>query len=165
MSIERFISDVKTRGVARTNRYEVNINPPVGDGSILTLACEETALPGRGYSTSPRAMHGPVQYIPYDKLYNEIAMTFRCSREMTEKKIFDDWLAFISPSDSHEYRFFNSYVSDITINQLDEKNSKTYGVNLYDAYPTTVTDLGLSQNQNEYHRLQVTFRYTRYVTV
>ena len=67
----------------------------------------------------------------------------------------------------HPYEYYvhyqRTYVTSITISQLDENNEETYGVLLVDAFPRSVSMLDLnSSTQNSSHRLNVSFAYRKW---
>jgi len=165
---EKLRSRILSTGIARSNRFEVVVSPPTS-GSLastntLTASCEISALPGRGYSVNDRRMYGPLQKIPYEKLYNEITMTFRCSADMNEKRFFNAWLDTIADKGTHAFAYYDEYIAQsITIKQFDGQDNQTYAASLIEAYPTSVADLNLDQSVNaDYHKLQVTFVYKEF---
>lgn len=168
--IDKLITSINKHGIARTNRYDINIRPPSGitaSTDELNIACEALTLPGRGYSTDERRTYGPLIKIPYDKLYNEITMTFRCGESLEERVFFSSWLDLISNPRTHEFSFYENYVGTIEIKQLNTvgDNDVKYTQVLREAYPTTMGAVELSQEgANEYHKLQVTFAYKEWTT-
>ena len=167
MSMNRLLSDVSSRGIARNNRYDVVIAPPggFGDATQLSISCEIASLPGKGYATTDRRTYGPLVKVPYEKLYNEIQMTFRCDADMSEKKFFDSWYDLVAVPGSHHFNYYDDYVGTIIIIQQDGRNRSKYTATLLEAYPTIIGDLELTQEgTNEYHKLPVTFAYKEWIT-
>ena len=83
--------------------------------------------------------------------------------EMTQKKIFDDWLSLINPQTSYDFNYKEDYVGDIEISQYDQMNEETYRVMFNEIYPISVGQLGLDWNAEGYHKLTVTFAYTSWI--
>lgn len=172
MSLSRFQETVKLNGIARSNRFTVSITPPPGLQTSVNideigLYCEESTIPGRGYSTAPRGagVNGLQEFVPYDKLYDEINMVFRCSQDMRERRFFEDWFETISSSrngNNNRFAYLDSYATNVEVVQLNNKDDKVMSFKLEEAYPTVIAEINLSQSPNEYNRFQVTFKYKKY---
>jgi len=80
MSIERFIAQVKTESLARSNRFAVLFNPPAGVSPAtldnVLLFCDSIQIPGVNYSTVQNRSYGEFREIPYERLYEAINLTF-----------------------------------------------------------------------------------------
>ena len=66
--LKEFISLVKTRGLARINRYDVSIKFPRQKGDaqkIATLFCDSVSLPGANIATAQMRTYGEVREMPY----------------------------------------------------------------------------------------------------
>jgi len=169
-SLANFQAQVKSRGLARSNRFEVLIKPPRIGGSVnsensrlVSLFAEISNFPPLNLSVRPlKIASGPSEQRPIGSEYggDGISMTFHVDREMKVKKFFDDWMETIIDRDSFEVRFQEDYRSEITINQLDERDQITYGVDLLEAFPRSMNLMDLNQaSQNQTHRLNIIFAY------
>ena len=94
--------------------------------------------------------------------FNDIDLTFIVDDDMQQKVFFDAWLNFINPQYNYNFRYKGDYATTITINQYDNQNQINYSVNLYDAYPVSMNQLDLDWGSDGYHKLSVTFAYTRW---
>ena len=81
---------------------------------------------------------------------------------MKTKMFFDGWLEYINPLNSNDFQYKENYSADIRINQYSVDNQLTYSVNVLDAYPISVNQLDLDWGSDGYHKLNVTFAYTRW---
>lgn len=170
-------------GPAKPSRFLIQINPPRFTGSTqdritdpeamkrlkdLTFQCESAELPGRTIETSELQLAGPSQKLPYGSTYSDMTLTFLCTNDMFEKRIFDDWLNFINSRDNATSAYREDYSTTIGIFQYDEGGDSrpwpavTYGALLIDAYPIAVNQLSLSWSEDSVHRLSVVFAYTQY---
>lgn len=169
-NLANFQAQVKSRGLARVNRFEVVIKPPRIGGSVnfensrlVSLFAEVSNFPPLNISVRPLKIYsGPSEQRPIGSEYggDGISMTFHVDREMKVKRFFDDWMETIVDRNSYEVRFQEEYRSEITINQLDERDRVTYGVDLYEAFPRSMNLMELNHGaQNQSHRLNIIFAY------
>jgi len=165
-SITDFASSFKT-DIARPSRFDVLIPVPLtlypfrNTSRNLTFRCETAQLPSRTLATAEQRFGAnPTEKFPYHSQYNEAELTFIVSDDMSEKLFFDYWLEYINPSYKFNFRYKNDYATSITINQYDVTNSKSYSINLIDAYPISVNQLDLDWSSTEHHKLAVSFAYT-----
>lgn len=158
-----FIAEIKTQGLARTNRFTVELTPPLGnpaDTRKALLFCEKASLPGVSYATSQNRTFGEVRETPYDKLYDTCQLTFHVDRHMTVKKLFDDWMHHIQDPIDRSFQWYANYITDLTIRVQDLEDRTTYEVTLYEAYPKSLGAVSLNAaDNNESMRLDVTFQY------
>lgn len=170
VSINSFISSFK-KDLARPSRFDVNIVLPQAlilqtNRQSLDLRCESTELPSRTLATAERKFGAaPIEKFAYQSTYNDLTMTFIVSGDMSEKVIFDAWMELINPTSNFNFTYKKNYVTDITINQYDLENNKTYSALLVNAFPVSVNQLDLDWNSESYHKLSVVFAYTYWTNV
>jgi len=173
----------KGGGPAKPSKFLIQINTPRFGGSTqgritdpaamnrlkdLTFQCESAELPGRSIMTADLQTAGPSIKLPYGSAYQDMTLTFLCTNDMYEKRIFDDWLNFISSRDNATMAYREDYATTIGIFQYDEGGDSrpwpavTYGAILIDAYPIAVNQLSLAWGEDSVHRLGVTFAYSEY---
>lgn len=164
-SISKFKSSFATE-IARPNRFDVNITVPTvldsGASRILTYRCENAQLPSRTFATAEQKTYGPVEKYPYLTTYNDLELTFIVSDDMLEKYIFDSWLESINPSTTNNFSYKSDYSTIITVNQYNLQNEITYSADFIEAYPISINQLDLDWSADGYHKLTVTFAYTRW---
>lgn len=170
-------------GPAKPSKFLVQIEKPTFGGSSqgrildpaamnrlkdLTFQCESAELPGRTIETSDLQLAGPSQKLPYGSTYADITLTFLCTNDMYERRIFDDWLNFINSRDNATSTYLDDYSTSIGIFQYDEGGDSrpwpavTYGAILIQAHPIAINQMSLAWNEDSVHRLSVTFAYTQY---
>jgi hypothetical protein len=124
--------------------------------------------------TQDAKVYGPTFKIPYQSQYNEMTLTFLCTNEFWERKLFDRWLEAIHPSDTNNLRFpkgdssgksTSGYMIPIKIIQYDDFIKQIYAVELIDAFPIGISSQSLSWSDDNFHRLSVQFAYQRYKPV
>lgn len=164
-SLSEFKSSFST-DVARPNRFDVTIPVPIGmvpyrnTSRRLNLRCESAELPGRSLGTAGMKIYGVEEKFPYMTAYNDMSLTFIVGDDMQEKKFFDAWLNWITPSFSYDVKYKADYAVIIRVNQYDLRSKSSYSVDLIDAFPIAVTPLQLDWSSDGYHKLTVTFAYT-----
>jgi hypothetical protein len=132
----------------------------------LALQCENAELPGRTLLTQEAKVYGPTYKVPYQSQYNDATLSFICTNQFYERKLFDRWLEAIHPSDTNNIRFpkgsASRYLTNIKIIQYDDFIKQIFAVELLDAYPIGISAQQLSWGDDTYHRINVQFAYQRY---
>jgi hypothetical protein len=183
-TISQFTDSI--REVAKPKLFDVQINIPlglsnyfikkrnslVGVDKTLSLRCESTNIPGRTFATTEQKFgSNPTEKHAYHTTYNDIDMTFivteshngnTFSSKLPEKQFFDEWMNLINPTTTYDFLYKEDYVGSIFINQLDTSNEEIFQVKLIDAFPISVNQLDLDWSSDGYHKLNVTFAYTRW---
>jgi len=135
----------------------------------LALQCEAAELPGKTLTTADVKIYGPTFKIPYQTQYGDTSLTFLCTNEFYERKLFDRWMEAIHPTDTNNLRFpkgdKSRYMTNIKIIQYDDFVKQIYAVELIDAFPIGVAPQSLSWGDDAFHRLQISFAYQKYRTV
>ena len=132
----------------------------------LALQCEAAEIPGRTLQTADVKIYGPTFKVPYQSMYSDTTLTFICTNEFYERKLFDRWIEAIHPSDTNNLRFpkgqNSRYLTNIKIIQYDDFIKQIYAVELLDAFPIGVAPQSLSWSDDGFHRLSVQIAYQRY---
>lgn len=161
-----FISEVKNKGLARNNRYSVKIYSPAAlrlyspnDVSTFNLMCDSVQLPGMSYSTNPNRTYGESREVPYERLFDNITLSFYVDTDMKIKEFFDDWQRNIMDPTTRMFNYYNEYISemDITVDNLEDK--EIYAIKLYECYPKTIGQIQLDYAAKDIMKLSVTFAY------
>jgi len=132
----------------------------------LALQCESAELPGRTTATADVKIYGPTFKVPYQTQYTDTTLTFLCTNDFYERKLFDRWMEAIHPSDTNNVRFpkgqQSRYLTNIKIIQYDEFIKRIFAVELIDAFPIGIAPQTLSWSEDGFHRLSIQFAYQRY---
>ena len=135
----------------------------------LSLQCESAELPGRTLATADVKIYGPTFKVPYQTQYADTNLTFLCTNDFYERKLFDKWLEAIMPSDTNNLRFpkgdNSRYMCNIKIIQYDEFIKKIYAVELLDAFPIGIAPQTLNWSEDNFHRLTIQFAFQKYRVV
>lgn len=132
----------------------------------LSLQCEAAELPGKTLQTADVKIYGPIFKVPYQTQYADTTLTFVCTNEFYERKLFDRWMEAIMPSDTNNLRFpkgqQSRYLTNIKIIQYDDFIKQIYAVELMDAFPIGIAPQTLSWGEDGFHRLSIQFAYQKY---
>ena len=180
----------KKGGLARSNRFNVIFTPPkqsllnlnpetiissaisgnfsarnlINDPRDINVLCTSVALPGRQISTLDYQAEKQTIKIPYGELHDDVTCTFLLTNDYYMKTVFDSWVGSIVDMDQYSVAYKRDITTDVIIQQLDEQNTPIYGVRLEGAFPTTIADIELSNdNENAVQSLSVSFSYDKYV--
>lgn len=166
--LKDFISEIKNDGLARTSRFDVMFNIPSavqsrsGFGNNLQkilLFCDQTQLPGLTYSTTQSRTFGEFRELPYEKLFDNITLSFYVDVDMNVKKLFDSWMASIQNQDTKTFSYYKSYTTNVIITVYDIKEQKRYSVTLFEAYPKNMSSITLDYSSKDIMKLQVGIMY------
>lgn len=183
-NFRNFLTDIRTRGVARPNRYivmfymlprgfqeinEFKESEPYfskDNQAFLTRSCETAQFPGLNLQTQDVHYQSYMEKIPYMLNYNELNMSFRCDNEMLEKKFFDTWFSLIKDKKTGDFSYKEDYTIVMGIYQFNEEGKATYGIFLEGVYPYNMSDMELNQQPGaDYHRFNVQLAFTKmYIT-
>ena len=132
----------------------------------LALQCETAELPGKTVQTADVKIYGPTFKVPYQTQYADTSLTFICTNQFYERKLFDRWMEAIMPSDTNNLRFpkgnQSRYMTNIKIIQYDDFIKQIYAVELIDAFPIGIGPQSLNWADDGFHRLSVQFAYQKY---
>ena len=163
--LNSFVSKVKSNGLARTNRYVVYFNLPWESDSNLRdtlLFCDQVQIPGTNFNTSDMRTYGEIRKAPYERLYEDINMSFYVDKEMKNKIMFDRWLNQIQNPNTRNFNYYDNYVTNIVIEVQDLKNQSRYGIKLYEAFPKSIGAIQLDYAGKDVMKLSVNFAYKYY---
>ena len=165
MSLDKFIANVKSGGLARTNRYTVFFTPPSNkDTEQIFLYCDQIQLPGLNFSTIQNRTFGEFREVPYEKLFGDIAMSFYVDTGMKVKVIFDEWMAYIQDPTTRTFKYYNDYTCDMMIEVQDLNDNTKYKVNLFECYPKTMGAIQLDYASKDIMKLSMTMQYKYFET-
>ena len=135
----------------------------------LALQCEAAELPGKSLLTADSRIYGPGFKVPYQTQYGDTSLTFLCTNQFYERKLFERWMEAIQPSDTNNMRFPKGdntrYMTNIKVIQYDDFIKRIFAVELMDAFPISIGPQALNWTEDNFHRLTVNFAYQRYRVV
>ena len=191
MSIERLKSLVSQKGgLAKANRFNVMFTPPtqsllnlnfqtaisaavsgnfsaknfVNDPRDISLLCDSVIIPGKQITTLEYQAHKETVKIPYGYVEAEVSLGFLLTNDYYTKTIFDKWINTIVDPEKYCVAYKDDITCDVVIQQLDEQDTPIYGVMLENAYPTSMSEITLSnESVSQIQKLNVNFTYDKAV--
>jgi len=153
------------RDMSKISRFLVRIGRFANDEEMMYM-CDSAEIPGRTLETFPVRYYGPQFKLPNNSAYTDINLNFIVRDTMIEKEKFDQWMQYIHPKNTYDFKFLNQYSCDIDIYQYSEIQGigATYQCTLTRAYPIAINPMQTNWAEEGIHRLQVSFSYTDWVT-
>jgi hypothetical protein len=169
------ISDIKAKtkaSFARPSLFKVGITLPPGIGNrnveVLNLNCYNAQIPGISVATTDKDIG--YRSVAYQKLYDDVLLSFYCSEDLSELEFMQDWMKLISNPTNNRLGYYSEYASTIEIIHLSktigkEDNKKTLTTTLHEAYPKKIDPMQLDYSSNDIMRMTVNFTYRHYTQV
>lgn len=168
-TLNEFISSVKTKGMMQTSRFDVELvlptvltgtNAYTGDLKKVLLHCETAMLPGISLSTTQSRTYGELREMPWERLYENINMSFYVDNTMHVKELFDSWINnCVQNKITRTMNYYADYTTKMTVSLFDRKGGKRYSTTLYECYPKSVSSIQLNQASRDIMTLQVSMNY------
>lgn len=169
INLFRDVGEAFTAGLSgeQVDPNSVSSNPSIS--RYLALQCEAAELPGKSLITAEAKIYGPIFKVPYQTAYNDTTLTFLCTNDFYERKLFEKWTECIMPTDTNNLRYSKGsdtrYLTNIKIIQYDEFIKQIFIVELIDAFPIGIANQQLSWSDDNVHRLAIQFSYQKYRVV
>lgn len=162
--LDKFIAEVKSQGLARSNRYVVKFTPPLAglDSKVpqtLSLFCDQVQLPGMNFSTAQNRTYGEFREIPYEKLFDNLNMSFYVDKNMYVKRVFDNWMEAIQNPGTRTFNYYKNYTTGMDIEVHDLMDRITYVVSLWECYPKTIGAIQMDYASKDVMKMSVTMQY------
>ena len=159
-----FITQVRSRGLMRSNRYEVIIPFPNRTASsdtmkLATLYCESVSLPGINVATTGARVYGESREMPYERTFEPVQLSFYCDSDLLIKKAFESWINLIVDPQTRAISYYNSYIKDVTIYAQTVDDKSTQVITLFEAYPKSIQSISMDYNSREIMKMTVTMQY------
>ena len=126
----------------------------VGGGSNfmrnISMYCESIQMPGQNI----RSVEDPLRFGPQREqaqgvTYGSVTARFICSRDLREKRFFEEWQDLIFNYETWEMKFYKDYIGGIKIYQEDRRNRTTYCAELFEVFPKVLQQQELGWNMND----------------
>jgi hypothetical protein len=171
--IKDFIAEVKNGGLAKTSRFTVDFNLPASvqmrssfglDLRKILLFCDSAQLPGINLSTTQSRTFGEFRELPYEKLFDNVNLSFYVDTSMNVKLLFDSWMESIQDPETKTFEYYKNYTTDLIVGIYDTLENQRYQCTLYEAYPKSISAISLDYASRDVMKIQVTMMYRNYKT-
>ena len=161
--INSFLGSLNSKGITRKSRYRIQIMPPAGliPPRDLSDRCETISLPGQNIRSVPDALrYGPEREQAQGMTYGPISATFITSNAQIEKSFFGMWQGGTVNKNTWEPYYYEQYTGGLRIWHLDQHNNDRDGVEIFEAFPKTISPQDVGQAQgNTYQTITVEFTF------
>ena len=136
----------------------------INDPRDISLLCDSVTIPAKQVSTLDYQTIKQSFKVPYGTIEDEVSLGFLLTNDYYMKTIFDRWINSIVDPDKYCVAYKDDITCDVIIQQLDEQDTPIYGVKLENAFPTTMSEIGLSnESASQIQKLNVSFTYDKCV--
>lgn len=180
-NVNEFKSNVAANGgLLKNNRFAVLISKPnkldakFGDLTELRFYAESASVPGIALQTAEQRRQGVgnLEKTPWGAAFTDVSITFRIDQQTKTWNFFQAWMGLIynydvamragQPDTEFELEYKDDYVSLISIfvyNEIDRGSAPIMTIDLYDAFPVSISDMQMSWGNSDIMRLNVTFNF------
>ena len=168
--LNNFLSEFHSdNGYALPSRYDVIItSPAAGDARKVSMRCESLELPGRALNTSTDSnMYGIAPEIVDGITFGgTLAMTFQASSDLEERVFFESWQEMAWDKGTWNAKYYKEYIKEIEIYVLDVKNTRRYGIKLFECYPKEIGPSSFDGGPaSEIVKIPITMQYKYWETL
>ena len=172
LGLDSFITNVKNRGISKSNYFSAIIYPPplmISSGFTLpisstnfSLQCDNASIPGLSLITNDVAVYGEARQMPTQRLFSEMSLSFYADINLNIKRFFDSWMDFIINPNTRTCRYYKDYVTKMEVVVHDKNYNIRYKVNLFECYPKSIQDVTLDYSDTAPMKLRVSMMYKYY---
>ena len=164
----RKITDFKSKltgGGARSNLFEVVLSfPEVAPADTVVLdksrfLCKTAALPASTVASLPIAFRGRTLNVAGDRTFESWSVNIINDTDFAIRSAFENWMNTINRvSDNTGVTDPALYQADAFVYQLDRDGSTLRAYHFYDIFPTNITAIDLSYDQEGIEEFTVEFQ-------
>lgn len=140
--------DALASNIRRMQQYfQGQISGPAGNMGSINIKCEHATFPQRSMMTYEHRQNSAPFRLPYSSAYDPVTFSFYSDSDLDTRDYFDVWQSVVSNFTTNTMNFYNEYVSDIKIYQMDIQGNDTYSVSLFESWPINVGSFEVSYGQ------------------
>jgi len=161
------ISDIKAKtqaSFARPNIFKVDIHLKTKHNTeVLNLNCYNAQIPGISIASTDKDLG--FRSVGYQKLYDDVLLSFYLRENLKELEIMNKWLERISNPVNNRMGFYDDYKSTVDIIHLSRDSKRTLTTTLHEAYPKKIDPIQLDYGSTDIMRMTVNFTYRHFTQV
>jgi hypothetical protein len=160
-NIAQFVALISAKGgVAKKNRFKIEISIPGYNSGDISLLCESTSFPSKTIQSFDFSSYRNSIKIPTGFTNEDVTAVFHLTNDYYIKDMFDKWLNSIVNTENYFIAYDKQFKTTVRIFQLNEKDQVVYGVELLEAYPISMSAVELDNSAtNATQKLTVDFTY------
>lgn len=187
-NITNFAQNIADNGVIKANKFSVSLLPPpiltgTGVTSVIEMVrfrADVVKVPGVTVTTTEvnRYGIGPTQKQPFSAGFTECTISFLSDANAEIWQFFHNWTRSIFeyngtlnapqgreanqiPRYITEYK--ENYSTTVQITLYNDFGETVQEINLFQAFPTGINDIGLNWNDSQLLKINVSIAYTDYM--
>jgi hypothetical protein len=155
-------------GGARPNQFLVTLTfPPLvgaGNSASTSLTVTSAALPASNVNPTILQYRGREVKFAGERTFDPWTCSIVNDTNMTLRTLMERWSNLLNDRTNNGGQTTpTSYMADLMVQQLDRNDTVLRTYNIYDAFPITVSEVGLSYGSNDViSEFTVTFQYQRF---
>ncbi len=164
MALQEFITAIKSRGLARTNLYGVNVTLPRFlapyqnfTSRTLGLYAARVPVPDLALTTRPYQNFGEVRTLPGNRTFSPVAVDFYMDGDFDARLVFEQWINLISDPETKTQSFYDDFIGIIEIYGLSRTGDTLCTYRLNEAYPYSVGQPSFSHDNPNFLTANVGF--------
>ena len=164
LNLRRFISDVKSKGIAQANRYEMVFGGKLSNNLIRDRVAE-VSLAGLDVSTGDVRNPDWTWKPPYTNTKNDLTVSFIEHADHSIRKEISQWMDEIITVPNFTVGYLNDYSvgADVHVYNSTSNTSIKFEINFDRLYPINLAESSLGySNNNQYLLTTCTFAYYGY---
>ena len=163
VSLTQGLAALKSSDFSYASKYETEITfqGVTNKDRNLTIRCDNITMPGRNLRTVMNGnVYGPPHEMVQGQTFAEVAATFYMGSDMAERYFFEEWQKVTYNPDTYDINYYKEYVGAVEIYALNEKDERTMGIRLEEAFPKTIDAVPFSHaSSNAINKVGVSFAY------
>ena len=155
-------------GYALPSRYEVIITSPGGGNARkISMNCESIELPGRAVTKETNISQYGIQseQVKGMSFAGAVGMSFYASSDLSERVFFEKWQEEMWDVGRWEVGYYKNYIKEVDIYILDQRDTRRFGIRLFEAYPEAIGPSSLSYGAGDIIKIPITMNYRYWQTL
>ncbi|WJJ54037.1 baseplate hub subunit [Escherichia phage AV101] len=128
----------------------------------LQMMCMVASLPGVGIDTTPMTSNGNHIKMPNNKSNVDLDLSFLLANDYYEKSVMDKWKSLIFDPHTTKMGYYEDFVTDICIEQLDTEDQVVHRVYIVEAHPINFSSIELDKGAtDQFNQYNISFSYNK----
>lgn len=168
MSLDTFLSSVRLTDLARSNRFIFTILLPprlIGNNYSLEImslyASEVSGALSWNVATKGQSQSTIAYSTPYSAFNDEssVVVTFLMDGNMHIRHLFDNWAEITYDPEKGQVEYYDNLRTRARLELLNQSDIPIYAWEFYDVLMDQITPLNLSNANEKFMELPITFKY------
>lgn len=186
-NLNSFMSDIRTRGIIKSNSFMVSITPPKllkaqwSDARRIIIRCDSASLPSVNWQMNEHHRHGygPQESSPHNVQFEPTNLTFILDAQGEIYNFWQSWMNAIMNFDRsqglngkdtwgkqpYEHAYKDDYSADLKVLVYDEAANAAVQVTMLKAFPMGISEVNFNwSGGDDVTHLNIPISYRDYFT-